>query len=154
MEPGRYNMGVTGPQVWSTSSPAQPFALITFLDLGLGLHCPLYVSPSYRSSLLLRLVPHFLAAPSLSSSYVDESLTSLAMYFRNWHMFREYMNNIACQHTITIQYQPRSNSPTKLGPELSKETTTELEQTWFIELAKQSSHDRLFILQGLRLSTT
>jgi len=27
---------------------------------------------------------------------VDESLTSLAMYFRNWHMFREYMNNIPC----------------------------------------------------------
>jgi len=26
----------------------------------------------------------------------DESLTSLAMYFRNWHMFHEYMNNIAC----------------------------------------------------------
>ena len=26
----------------------------------------------------------------------DESLTKLAMYFRNWHMFREYMNNIAC----------------------------------------------------------
>ena len=24
----------------------------------------------------------------------DESLTSLAVYFRNWHMFREYMNNI------------------------------------------------------------
>jgi len=27
---------------------------------------------------------------------VDESLTSLAMYFRNWHIFREYMNNIPC----------------------------------------------------------
>jgi len=27
---------------------------------------------------------------------VDESLTSLAVYFRNWHMFREYMNNIPC----------------------------------------------------------
>ena len=26
----------------------------------------------------------------------DESLIKLAMYFRNWHMFREYMNNIAC----------------------------------------------------------
>jgi len=26
----------------------------------------------------------------------DESLTSLAVYFRNWHMFREYMNNITC----------------------------------------------------------
>jgi len=26
----------------------------------------------------------------------DESLTSLAVYFRNWHMFREYMNNIPC----------------------------------------------------------
>jgi len=26
----------------------------------------------------------------------DESLTSLAMYFCNWHMFREHMNNIAC----------------------------------------------------------
>ena len=26
----------------------------------------------------------------------DESLTSLAVYFRNWHMFHEYMNNIAC----------------------------------------------------------
>jgi len=26
----------------------------------------------------------------------DESLTNLAVYFRNWHMFREYMNNIAC----------------------------------------------------------
>jgi len=26
----------------------------------------------------------------------DESLTSLAVYFRNWHMFREHMNNIAC----------------------------------------------------------
>jgi len=24
----------------------------------------------------------------------DESLTSLAVYFRNWHMFREDMNNI------------------------------------------------------------
>ena len=28
--------------------------------------------------------------------YGDESLTSLAVYFRNWHMFREYMNNIPC----------------------------------------------------------
>jgi len=27
---------------------------------------------------------------------VDESLTSLAVYFRNWHMFREDMNNIPC----------------------------------------------------------
>ena len=27
---------------------------------------------------------------------VDESLTSLAVYFRNWHMFSEYMNNISC----------------------------------------------------------
>jgi len=27
---------------------------------------------------------------------VDESLTSLAVYFRNWHMFREYMSNIPC----------------------------------------------------------
>ena len=27
---------------------------------------------------------------------VDESLTSLAVYFRNWHMFSEYMNNIPC----------------------------------------------------------
>ena len=26
----------------------------------------------------------------------DESLTSLAVYFCNWHMFREYMNNITC----------------------------------------------------------
>jgi len=26
----------------------------------------------------------------------DESLTSLAVYFRNWHMFREDMNNIPC----------------------------------------------------------
>ena len=26
----------------------------------------------------------------------DESLTSLAVYFRNWHMFSEYMNNIPC----------------------------------------------------------
>jgi len=26
----------------------------------------------------------------------DESLTSLAVYFRNWHMFCEYMNNIPC----------------------------------------------------------
>jgi len=26
----------------------------------------------------------------------DESLTSLAMYFRNWHMFCEDMNNIPC----------------------------------------------------------
>jgi len=26
----------------------------------------------------------------------DESLIELAVYFRNWHMFREYMNNIAC----------------------------------------------------------
>ena len=26
----------------------------------------------------------------------DESLTSLAVYFRNWHMFREHMNNMAC----------------------------------------------------------
>ena len=25
----------------------------------------------------------------------DESLTSLAVYFRNWHMFREHMNNIS-----------------------------------------------------------
>jgi len=27
---------------------------------------------------------------------VDESLTSLAVYFRNWHMFCEHVNNIAC----------------------------------------------------------
>jgi len=26
----------------------------------------------------------------------DESLIELAMYFCNWHMFRKYMNNIAC----------------------------------------------------------
>jgi len=26
----------------------------------------------------------------------DESLTSLAVYFRNWHMFRKDMNNIPC----------------------------------------------------------
>ena len=26
----------------------------------------------------------------------DESLTSLAVYFCNWHMFHEYMNNIPC----------------------------------------------------------
>jgi len=26
----------------------------------------------------------------------DEFLIELAMYFRNWHMFREYMNNITC----------------------------------------------------------
>jgi len=26
----------------------------------------------------------------------DESLIELAMYFRNWHMFHKYMNNIAC----------------------------------------------------------
>jgi len=26
----------------------------------------------------------------------DESLTSLAVYFRNWHMFSEYMDNIPC----------------------------------------------------------
>jgi len=26
----------------------------------------------------------------------DESLTSLAVYFCNWHMFCEYMNNITC----------------------------------------------------------
>ena len=26
----------------------------------------------------------------------DESLTSLAVYFCNWHMFREYMDNIPC----------------------------------------------------------
>jgi len=37
-----------------------------------------------------------------TSSYIksvrlgDESLTSLAVYFRNWHMFSEYMNNIPC----------------------------------------------------------
>jgi len=31
---------------------------------------------------------------SESEKAADESLTSLAMYFRNWHMFREYMNNI------------------------------------------------------------
>jgi len=29
-----------------------------------------------------------------SEHAADESLTSLAMYFRNWHMFHEYMNNI------------------------------------------------------------
>jgi len=32
----------------------------------------------------------------MSISAVDESLTSLAVYFRNWHMFREYMNNVTC----------------------------------------------------------
>jgi len=26
----------------------------------------------------------------------DESLTKLAVYFHNWHMFCKYMNNIAC----------------------------------------------------------
>ena len=30
------------------------------------------------------------------SAYADESLTSLAVYFCNWHMFRENMNNITC----------------------------------------------------------
>jgi len=33
---------------------------------------------------------------SVEEDSVDESLTSLAVYFRNWHMFREHMNNIAC----------------------------------------------------------
>jgi len=36
------------------------------------------------------------AAISISHHPDDESLTSLAVYFRNWHMFREYMNNIPC----------------------------------------------------------
>jgi len=35
-------------------------------------------------------------APSTQLHHADESLIELAMYFRNWHMFREYMNNIAC----------------------------------------------------------
>ena len=34
--------------------------------------------------------------PAEDSRSGDESLTSLAVYFRNWHMFREHMNNIAC----------------------------------------------------------
>jgi len=38
----------------------------------------------------LPLITDLLDAPS------DESLIKLAVYFRNWHMFREYMNNIAC----------------------------------------------------------
>src|SRR6266571_1710256 len=32
----------------------------------------------------------------LSSRAADESLMKLAVYFCNWCMFREYMNNIAC----------------------------------------------------------
>jgi len=38
----------------------------------------------------------FPAAALCISRPTDESLIKLAVYFRNWHMFREYMNNIAC----------------------------------------------------------
>ena len=49
-----------------------------------------------RNSRTAILAPTRLKDASESTPTTDESLTSLAVYFRNWHMFREYMNNITC----------------------------------------------------------
>ena len=58
-----------------------------------------YIACFCHSTSLLKVLA-FTAEVTLSwvhlSKDIDESLTKLAMYFHNWHMFCKYMNNIAC----------------------------------------------------------
>jgi len=63
--------------------------LVSFLYLGI-------VEAHQTSNFMKYLALQSFAISSRIRGSSDESLTSLAVYFHNWHMFREDMNNIPC----------------------------------------------------------